>query len=92
LVPDNVLLDIKRGGWKFVRVDFDGEEFLVFEAGQRCFRFNTHRKRLDREFKYLVADGDWRGLANTRVHTRFDFWQEDFALHQDQIKTRIGRG
>jgi len=88
-----MLHDAKTCGRKFkeLRVQ-EGETYLVFEAGQPCFKASTHRKRLDRDFKYLVAVGDWRGLQDTRVHTRFDFWQEDFALQQNMVAARIERG
>jgi hypothetical protein len=80
-------------GRKFTELSVkEGESYLVFEAGQPCFATSKHRLRLERDFRYLVANGDWRGLSNTRVHTRFEFWQEDFALHQDMVATRLERG
>jgi hypothetical protein len=60
-----------------------------FEAGQRCF--TEHRTRPER---FLVRDGDWRGNPTGRVreHARPADWVEDFAGHQDQLKTQIERG
>lgn len=67
---------------------------FVFAAGQTCFGASHHRIRLEREEHYIVRDGDWRGnpTGNKRVHTRADHWVEQFAEHQDWLRTLQERG
>lgn len=71
----------------------DGLVLLEFASGQPCFA--EHRVRNDLPEKFLVKGGDHRGnplKTPTRVHKRPEFWVEEFALHQDQLKTQIERG
>lgn len=67
---------------------------FVFAPGQICFAAASHRMRLEREEIYTVRDGDWRGnpTGHIRKHTRSDLWVEEFAEHQDFIKTIQERG
>jgi hypothetical protein len=59
-----------------------------FESGQRCFA--NHETRPAR---FLVRGGDHRSnLGVIREHVGADDWVEDFALHQDHLAERIGRG
>lgn len=71
----------------------DGLVTLEFAAGQPCFA--EHRVRLERPEIYRVKGGDHRGnplKTLTRVHKKPEFWVEEFATHQEKIKTRIERG
>jgi hypothetical protein len=71
----------------------DGLVELEFAAGQPCFR--EHRVPLDRPEIYRVKGGDFRGnplRTLTRVHKRPEYWVEEFAEHQDKIKTAIEKG
>ena len=71
------------------------ESWLVFEAGQDCFRASQHRTRVDRPPLYLVRDGDWRGNprgTKARLHQRPDNWVEDFAEHQQKLSDEIAKG
>jgi hypothetical protein len=65
-----------------------------FEPGQSCFRESTHRLPVGRPERLFVRDGDWRDNPTgwKREHTSAEFWQEDFAEHQDRLKTAIERG
>lgn len=63
---------------------------FTFAAGQECFR--EHHLPLDRPAIFLVKDGDWRMSQNPRQHTNADDWVDDFANHQDALKTRLERG
>ena len=65
-----------------------------FEAGQQCFQAATHRLPVGRPERLFVRDGDWRGNPTgwRREHTRPEDWQEDFAEHQDRLKTAIEEG
>jgi hypothetical protein len=67
-------------------------EFL-FTSGQKCFAQHTYRNELPPIFK--VQGGDYRG--NPRgiqpvIHTKPEFWVEDFQGHQDKVKTVLERG
>lgn len=66
---------------------------FTFKPGQQCFS-GPHRVRLERPERFLVRNGDWRGNPGGQVyeHTNAEFWQEDFAIHQDRINTAIERG
>lgn len=71
----------------------DGLVTLEFAPNQPCFQ--QHRVPIGRPEKFLVKGGDYRGnplRTKTRVHTKPEFWVEEFAEHQDQIKTRLERG
>jgi len=66
---------------------------LTFPSGQDCF--TEHRVRMDREEKYIVRGGDFRGnplRVKPRVHTKPEFWIEDFQENQDAINRVIGKG
>jgi hypothetical protein len=72
----------------------DGFVRFIFPAGQSCFAVSRHRVPLERPPIHIVRHGDWRGnpSGQRRQHTRPEHWVEDFAEHQDQIKTTIERG
>ncbi|BCM70857.1 hypothetical protein EASAB2608_06191 [Streptomyces sp. EAS-AB2608] len=73
----------------------DGETWLVFEAGQPCFKASQHRTRVDRPPLYIVRDGDHRGNprgTKARLHQRAADWQEDFAEHQQKLADEIAKG
>lgn len=66
---------------------------FTFAPGQRCFARDPHRVRLDRPEIYVVRGGDWRAhLGVLAQHTRAADWVDDFASHQDKIKTLAERG
>lgn len=63
-----------------------------FPAGTTCFA--QHKKQI-RPDQFVVDGGDWRGNPmNTprRIHTKAEYWVEDFAENQDRLKTMIERG
>lgn len=73
----------------------EGETWLVFEAGQPCFKASQHRARLDRPELYVVRDGDHRGNprgTKARLHQRPEHWLEDFAGHQSAINDAMKEG
>jgi hypothetical protein len=96
LTPE-LLHTAKTAGRKFVeqRVT-DSETWLVFEAGQPCFRASEHRVRVnDRPPLYIVRDGDHRGNprgTKARLHQRPEHWLEDFAEHQQGLADEIAKG
>jgi hypothetical protein len=82
-------------GRRFRRVTVAaGETYLVFEAGQPCFRSGSHRVRLEREERFLVTGGDWRGnpRQERREHASAADWQDEMAGHLDRLHTAYERG
>lgn len=71
------------------------ESWLVFEAGQPCFRASQHRVQLGRPPLFLVRDGDHRGnprRTKTRQHLNPQTWVDDFAEHQQKLADEIEKG
>lgn len=63
-----------------------GETWLVFEAGQPCFRATEHRARVEREELYVIRDGDTRGNPTGRVDkVSGQQWNDDFGEHQQRL-------
>ncbi|MEY9876647.1 hypothetical protein ABH931_006157 [Streptacidiphilus sp. MAP12-33] len=63
-----------------------GETWLVFEAGQACFRATEHRARVEREELYVIRDGDTRGNPTGRVdRVSGQTWNDDFGEHQQRL-------
>ncbi|MET7452536.1 hypothetical protein ABZT03_11680 [Streptomyces sp. NPDC005574] len=95
LTPDLVLA-ARNSGRKYVEQSIaEGETYLVFEAGQACFRAREHRTRMDRPPLYVVRDGDHRGnprRTRARQHLNPGSWVEDFAEHQQKLADEIKKG
>lgn len=95
LHPD-LLHAAKTSGRKYIEQCLvEGETWLVFEAGQACFRASDHRTRVDREPLYVVREGDHRGNprgTDARVHRGPDNWLDDFATHQATLADEIAKG
>jgi hypothetical protein len=73
----------------------EGQTYLVFEAGQPCFKAPQHRARIDRAPLYVVRDGDHRGNprgTKARLFQRPDQWVDDFATHQQTLADEIKKG
>jgi hypothetical protein len=73
----------------------EGENWLVFEAGQPCFQAGEHRTRLDRPELYVVQDGDHRGnprRTEARRHANAADWVDDFAEHQSKLGDEQQKG
>lgn len=71
------------------------ESWLLFEAGQPCFRAAEHRIRLERPELFIVRGGDHRGDPTgipARRHTRPEHWVEDFAEHQQGLARTQQKG
>lgn len=87
-LPADMLHTAKTCGRKFTELHVtENENWLVFEAGQPCFRAGQHYKLLDKQEIFIVRDGDWRGnpTGNVRRHTRPEHWVEDMTEHQDKL-------
>lgn len=71
----------------------DGLIEFIFPAGQPCFKQSQHRIQLDRPGAFYVRPGNFVAhTGETVIHRRPDDWVDDFANHQDKIKTRLERG
>lgn len=72
----------------------DGLTTFTFPPGTECFRKSPHMIRIERPEVFGSFNGDFRGTTGggRHVHKRPEDWVEDFALHQDKVKTRIERG
>jgi hypothetical protein len=70
-----------------------GETWLVFEAGQPCFRATEHRARVEREELYVIRDGDTRGNPTGRVdRVTGQQWNDDFGEHQQRLADAQQKG
>ncbi|WP_181787209.1 hypothetical protein [Streptomyces phytophilus] len=95
LTPD-LLHAARTSGRKWVEQHVaEGETYLLFEAGQPCFRADQHRIRVERPPLYVVRDGDYRGNprgTRGRQHLNPAHWVEDFAEHQQTLADEIEKG
>lgn len=94
-LPADLVHAATHSGRKFERLDVaEGETWLVFEAGQPCFRAAEHVRVMQvDDDRFGVVAGDWRGyLGVIRKHTRAEDWVDDFAAHQDALATRLEQG
>lgn len=85
----------KTSGRKFSELHVaEGETWLVFEAGQPCFKAARHTIPLDRQEIFIARDGDFRGnpTGNVRKHTRPEFWIEDMQENNSKVRERLERG
>lgn len=94
-LPADMVHAATHAGRKFERLEVaEGETWLVFEAGQPCFRASEHQRPVSTgPDRFGVVAGDWRGsLGVLRKHTRAEDWVDDFATHQDVLATRLEQG
>jgi hypothetical protein len=83
-----------RGRYSFQEMPpTDGLIEFVFPSGQPCFKSSTHKVQLDRPGTYYTRPGNFIArVGETLVHKRADDWVDDFANHQDKMKTQLERG
>ncbi|SEO83536.1 hypothetical protein [Actinacidiphila rubida] len=95
-LPAQMLHDARTSGRRYSELPVaEGETWLIFEAGQPCFRASQHRAPLSRPPLYLVRDGDHRGNprgTRARLHQRPESWRDDFAEHQQTLADAQQRG
>lgn len=94
-LPPEMAHAARNSGRKYAEMEVSqNEHWLVFEAGQPCFRAAEHRRLLDKQEIFIARDGDFRGnpTGNVRRHTSPEFWLEDFAEHQDKLARQIQQG
>lgn len=95
VLEPQMLHTARTSGRKFSELHVaEGENWLVFEAGQPCFRASEHRKLLDRQEIYIARDGDYRGNPTGRVrkHSRPEFWVEEMQENNLAVRERLERG
>lgn len=84
----------KQSGRKFTESRLpNGFIEFTFASGQDCFK--EHRVRLERQEQFIVKGGDWRGNPKgqrPRIHTKPEFWVEDFSENQDRLNRIIEKG
>jgi hypothetical protein len=95
-LPANLLHAARTSGRRYRELPVaEGETWLVFEAGQACFRASEHRTRIGRPPLFVVRDGDTRGnprRTKARLHQRAESWRDDFAEHQQTLADAQRRG
>jgi hypothetical protein len=68
-----------------------GETWLVYEAGQPCFRAKEHQKPLERPELYVVRGGDWRALGDP-FKVSSESWLDSFGENQEKLHDLQERG
>lgn len=95
-LTEDLLHAARNSGRRYVEQHIaEGETWLMFEAGQPCFKARQHRAPVGRPPLYLVRDGDQRGnprRTKARLHQRPENWVEDFAEHQQKLADEIEKG
>lgn len=94
-LPPELVHTARNSGRRFTEMSVaEGETWLVFEAGQPCFKATEHRIRTMRPERFIERAGDWRGNPGGRVreHVRPDDWVDSFATNQIDLKEIIERG
>ena len=84
-----------RGRYHFNEAPQDGGLVaFTFPPGQPCFEASTHRRRLEREPRYVIRGGDHRGnpLGAAPVEVPSGSWVDDFGEHQDRLASQFERG
>lgn len=95
-LPPEMLHAAKTSGrrWREEQIA-EGETWLLFEAGQACFKASEHRIRVDRPELFLVKGGDFRGNPHgipTRQHANGRDWVDDFGEHQQRVADQREKG
>jgi len=83
---DDALLRIVRASNKYYReVQLSGHTYWVFAPEQQCFA--PHRVALERPaFFFVTPHSRALNRRTARQHNKPEFWVEDFAAHQENIK------
>lgn len=99
LIKDPQLLFMARhSGKRYQEKALNGKTYLVYSPGQPCFASVSHQISIDEQPGMWVGRGDFRtfdrkGLPpNARQHMRTEDWVDDFATHQDKLKTEFDKG
>jgi hypothetical protein len=85
----------RTSGRKFAEVKYaEGMTLLLFEAGQPCFAESRHRRRLERDERWLIQNGDWRGDPDHFRPREVSSlaWRDEFGEHQERLADQTGGG
>lgn len=86
------LYDVEHCGRSYQRVQAaEGETWLVFKAGQPCFRASTHRIQVERDALFVLRGGDWRQLGDP-VKLSPTSWVDAFGENQDKLRDEVEKG
>ncbi len=94
-LPDDLLFVARNSGRKYQELNVaQGETYLIFEAGQPCFRESTHTVSLERPEFFFAGRGDWRRFSHRRAqqYDKPEQFVDDFATHLDTLKREIEKG
>lgn len=87
----------RRSGYSFTEERDEATVTFIFEAGQKCFKRQSHKLPLGKDGIYRVRPGDWRISRSSvrnqiRTHARPIDWVEDMQENQAAIQQSIDRG
>lgn len=94
-LDEKMLHAAKTAGRKFTELHVsEYENWIVFEAGQPCFRAHQHSVPLNKQEIFISRDGDFRGnpTGNVRKHTRPEFWVEEMSENLGHVRAAQKRG
>jgi hypothetical protein len=84
-----------HSGRRYREVDIEsGKTLLVFEPGQICFGFKTHRVTMDRPAFFYAGQGrhDVFSIRNARQYDKPEQWMDDMHCDSDKATNRLERG
>ena len=92
-LPPELVHVARTSGRQYEELRFaEGETYLVFEAGQACFKASQHRTNAGRTPLYVVDTPTDNGRARRRIHTSNDSWADDLHSHTDAVLGAINKG
>lgn len=93
-LDDGLRYAVLHSGRRYRRVQITaGETYLVFDAGQPCFKALAHRVRLDREALFLRGRGTYRNFhIQTAKRFRPADFVEDMQAKFDRVRADRQRG
>lgn len=88
------LAAIRDSGRHYTRLPVaPGETYLVFPAGQACFKTELHRVPLERPGIFQLRQGDHRlTRAGVRTFQRPEDWVDHFGEHQLKLVDQRNKG
>lgn len=88
-----VLHAVRTSGRPFTETIGPTSVTFDFEPGAPCRTPSVHRVLVKPEI-YVVRHGDWRGnpTGRKRIHSRPEFWVEEFGENQQKLNEIIQRG
>lgn len=89
MLDEELIRAIRVSGRRYKEVQYQGSTYWVFVPEQQCFA--EHTIRLDREpFYFVTPNAKNLIVPAAKQHANGDNWVDDFATHQDRIKTERG--